>query len=280
MPGLIQSIERAAAALRLLAAPPGELSLGELGSALHLAKGTTHGIVRTLVEVGFVVQDPTTGRYRLVDPALGLGVAGGAAGSAYLDPHEVRARSMNWADPLAARTGHSVLVAVLARGANGGRASGSRDAEVVHHVFRPDGSPQRTEVGTLLPAHATALGKVLLAYSPSLAPSAPRRLTHRTITDPAALAAELRQVRTAGVATDCDEYRHGWAGLAAPVRDTGGLVVAAVGVVGHPDALGVGRAAPAPELVERVTECARHIAIELAASRAEVLRRRAGASPR
>lgn len=274
MPGLIQSIERAAAALRLLAAPPGELGLGELATALHLAKGTTHGIVRTLVDVGFVVRDETTGRYRLAEASPGLR-------SGFLDPNEVRARSMNWADPLAARTGHAVLVGVLARhgsGEGGGAGrSGQRDVEVVHHVFRPDGSAQRSEVGSLLPAHATALGKALLAFSPSLAPAAPRQLTHRTITDPALLAAELRQVRATGVATDCDEFRHGRAGVAAPVRDPAGLVVAAVGVVADPDALGSGRSFPAPDVVERVGECARHIAIELAASRAEVLRRRSSA---
>lgn len=272
MPGLIQSIERAAATLRLLAAPPGELGLGELAAALHLAKGTTHGIVRTLVDVGFVVRDETTGRYRLAEASPGLR-------SAFLDPNEVRARSMNWADPLAARTGHAVLVGVLAHSGAGdgpGR-SGDRDVEVVHHVFRPDGTAQRSEVGSLLPAHATALGKALLAFSPSLAPTAPRQLTHRTITDPAVLAAELRQVRAAGVATDSEEFRHGRAGVAAPVRGPGGLVVAAVGVVADPDALGAGRSFPAPDVVERVGECARHIAIELAASRAEVLRRLSGA---
>lgn len=67
MPGSIQSIERAAAILRTLATGSGALRLSEISAAVHLSKGTAHGILRTLVEVGFVEQDRDTGRYHLGD---------------------------------------------------------------------------------------------------------------------------------------------------------------------------------------------------------------------
>ncbi len=261
MPGSIQSIERAAAVLRLLAAPPGRLSLAQIVASLQLAKGTAHGILRTLVDVGFVAQDPATGKYLLADALLELG------GATYLDPNEIRARSMNWADPLAARTGQSVLVGVLARDTAG-------EVTVVHHVFRPDGSAQRSETGTRLPAHATALGKVLLAYSPSPGGGPLAAFTSRTVVEARALAGELRAVRAAGHAVEMEEFAPGRAAVAAPIEDTGGLVVAAVGVVGEPDALLERGRTAAPSVLARVRDCARHIAGELAQTRAELLHKR------
>ena len=58
MPGSVQSIERAAAVLRLLAVGTGRLGCVEVANALDLAKGTAHGILRTLQEVGFVAAGP------------------------------------------------------------------------------------------------------------------------------------------------------------------------------------------------------------------------------
>ncbi|MEU7746559.1 IclR family transcriptional regulator [Nonomuraea sp. NPDC049158] len=145
----IQSVERAAGILRLLASGPRELGVAELARAMGLPKGTLHGILRTLVHVGFVEQDAATGRYRLGGTLLHLG-------SSYLDVNVLRTRSLNWTDALAGRSRESVWIGTAHEGG----------VLVVHHVFRPDDSMQVLQVGTLLPAHATALGKVLLAYDP------------------------------------------------------------------------------------------------------------------
>ena len=61
MPGSIQSIERAAAVLQLLARGHGPLGVGEIAASLSLPKGTTHGILSTLRAVGFIDQDAATG---------------------------------------------------------------------------------------------------------------------------------------------------------------------------------------------------------------------------
>src|SRR5690242_16620525 len=103
MPGSIQSIERAAAILRTLATGSGPLRLAEIAASLQLPKGTAHGILRTLAEVGFVEQERNTGRYRLGDGLSELR-------SHRLDPNELRSRGMNWADPLAARSGEAVRI--------------------------------------------------------------------------------------------------------------------------------------------------------------------------
>jgi DNA-binding IclR family transcriptional regulator len=87
-------------------------------------------------------------------------------------------------------------------------------------------------IGRDVPDHASAAGKVFLAYG--VAATAPRlaRLTERTIVDPDALAAELRTVRERGYATLVDELEAGLSGVGAPVLDAGGAVVAALTVSG------------------------------------------------
>src|SRR5919201_1746382 len=205
MAGPVQSIERAAAILRLLAAGPRRLGLGEVASALGLAKGTAHGILRTLQHVDFVEQDATTGKYQLGAALLHLGTS-------YLDVNELRSRSINWADALAARSGEAVRLGTPLEGM----------VLVVHHVFRPDDTLQTLDVGALLPPHATALGKVLLAFDSGLASTLQRGelppFTHRTIVDPKLLAQVLATVRESGWAHEAEEAAPGAAGVAAPIR--------------------------------------------------------------
>ncbi|QLY30602.1 IclR family transcriptional regulator [Nocardia huaxiensis] len=250
MPGPIQSIERAAAMLRLLARGSGRMAVGEIAAALGLAKPTAHGILRTLQGVGFVDQDPVSGKYM-------LGPAMGELGGGYMDANELRSRAINRADALAARSGESVRIATLRHG----------DVTVVHHVFRPDNTEQALEVGEILPPHATALGKVLLAYDSELAASTREdelpALTHRTITDRAALNRALTEVRRTGWAGDTGEFRPDEAGIAAPVRGRGGLVVGAIGITGPIDRLCDGQLRPRASLVGQVRDAAHAVSRDL-----------------
>ena len=94
-------------------------------------------------------------------------------------------------------------------------------------------------VGSRLPAHATAMGKVLLAYlAPaqldayfSLGPLRP--VTERTIIDPSALRATLQEVRQQGWSTNDEESEKGIRTVAVPVFDRAGRVVAAMNLAGH-----------------------------------------------
>src|SRR4051794_31476105 len=146
VPGSVQAIERAAAILQVVAASGGRLGVTDIAEAVGLAKTTTHSLLRTLLFVGFVDQDRSTGRYALGSGLLRLG--------SNLDGNELRARASNWADALAARSGHAVRLATL----------DGEDVVVVHHVFRPDDSAQVLDVGGRLPT-TSALGKVLHAHS-------------------------------------------------------------------------------------------------------------------
>ncbi|MEU1722359.1 IclR family transcriptional regulator [Nonomuraea sp. NPDC005692] len=245
----IQSVERAAAILRLLASGPRQLGVAELARALGLPKGTLHGILRTLVRVGFVEQDATTGKYRLGATLLHLG-------SSYLDVNELRTRSINWADALAGRSRESAWIGTLHEG----------HVLVIHHVFRPDDSMQTLQVGTYLPTHASALGKVLLAYDPygeSLAAPPLPAYTDRTLVDAAKLEEELEQVRARGWAAEMEELTEGEVAIAAPIKDPRGLVVGAIGIRGAVERL-TADGALTMEYVSYVRDAARAITRDLA----------------
>jgi DNA-binding IclR family transcriptional regulator len=250
VPGSIQSIERAAAMLRLLGGTARPLALAELAAALGLPRPTAHGIVRTLRDVGFVEQDPDSGRYRLGSALTELGRGG-------WDHHDLRGRAMNWADSLAGSTGLAVHLGVVA----------GRSVRLVHHVFRPDGTPQRIRTGEEQPLHATALGKCLLAFAPVATPPA-RDLglhgwTGRTCVTVAALEAQLALARRRGWASETGEYEVSTGGAAVPLRASGGIVVAALGIVGPIEELyGVG-AELRPHLAEQLVNAAREISADL-----------------
>lgn len=251
MPGPIQSIERAAAVLRLLGSGP--TGLAELAGALDLPKPTVHGIVRTLCDVGFVEQDSGTGRYLLGAELTDLGRGG-------VDGNVLRSRAMNWTDQLAARSRLEVQVAVPHGDA----------VLLVHHVFRPEDSHQRLVTGELRPLHATALGKVILAHVPGTGPvrTLPlERFCVGTRTDRATLLAELDDVRSRGWAVEAGEHRPDLAAVAAPIRGNGGIAVAAVAASGPQERLLDSAGAPSPDLVHQVLHTAREVTRELAVHR-------------
>jgi len=251
MPGSVQSIERAAAVLRLLAGGTGRLGCVEVAHSLGLAKGTVHGILRTLQEVGFVDQDRATGKYRLGKGLLELTPS-------HVDTNMLRSLALNWTDALAARAGATVRIGVLDTGA----------VLVAHHGFRPDDPADALEVGARRPAHACALGKVLLAHDPSAAAVVQARplvaYTRRTCVTGRGLAAALARVRADGWALEAEELKMGTAGIAAPIRYPGGLCIAAVGISGGLEQLCDGRREPRAALLGLVQDAGRAISRELA----------------
>ncbi len=249
MTARVQSVERAAAILQLLAVEDGPTSLGQLATALGLAKATTHGLVQTLREVGFVDQDPDSGCY-----VVGTGLL--ELGSRSFDVHEVRSRAINWTDALAARSGEAAQVGVF----DGGKA------RIAHHVFRPDASMQHVQTGSAHPLHATALGKVLLAYDPRavrvLGLGELESYTYRTVTERSRLLRDLADVRDVGWAASVEEQHPGEASIAAPIRDKGGYVIAAVGIQGTVESLCDARHRPRAALAAQVVAAGRSISRE------------------
>jgi DNA-binding IclR family transcriptional regulator len=250
---MIQSVDRAVRILKALAGGPGRLGVSELSDRLGLAKGTVHGLLRTLQAHGLVEQHPDSDKYQLGPQLLQLS-------NRYLDLSELRSRSLAYSEALAGRADEAVRVGAF-------HGDGML---VVHHVFRPDTSLQILEVGSLLPLHATALGKAVLAYldqdvRDDLVGPTPTKLTGQTLVTAAALSRDLDAVRERGYAVEKEEAVLGEGGVAAPIFDRRSEAVGAIGVVGPRERV-IGRGRD-KKLGTAVIEAARGISRDLGATR-------------
>ena len=147
-------------------------------------------------------------------------------GNVYLDTLELRSKAIPWAEDLARRTGCSVRTGVLLLD----------DVVIIHHEPRPDGSRQMPKVGIVIPAHASALGKAILAFdddaaSRLLATSPLRSMTGETVTSPIELKEQLADIGSTGLAHEQDEAVLGECAVAGPVFDSSGSPVGAIGMV-------------------------------------------------
>src|SRR5579859_7292722 len=250
--GTIQSVDRAARILKVLASGPRRLGVSEIADRLELTRPTVHGLLQTLQAHGFVEQDRDSDKYQLGAGLLQLG-------NSYLDLNELRSRSLVHAERLATRADAAVRVGVMH----------GPSVVVVHHVFRPGNTLQILEVGAQLPLHASALGKAMLAFlreqeiADLLSEPLPR-LTSRTLSA-RALTDELGDVRANGFARERDEAILGESSLASAIFDHAGNAVGAIGVVGDTERI-IPRA-PAKALIAAVAEAARGISRELGAAR-------------
>ena len=249
---MIQSVVRAAEILRALRDASPRMGVTEISDRLGLAKGTVHGLLRTLEAQGLVEQDDETGKYQ-----LGMGLF--QLGNAVLENNELRSRSLVWADGLAARVQQAVRVGVL----HGDHIL------VVHHVFRPDDSVQILEVGASIPWHASALGHAVVAHLPAsrqhrLLDAELPALTGGTLTDARALEKRLAEVAAAGYAVEDQEAILGESCVAAAVFDSAGDVLGAIGVAGPAERL-VGPDGPSTDTVMAVRDSARGLSRDLGA---------------
>ncbi len=180
-----------------------------IGRALGLPKSTAHRLVSALGSRGLVERDDR-GRYRpgIALVALGLGV---------LEHEPVVAAAAPVLENSALVLGETLFLA----GARAGRLL-VLDKREGSGFLRA--SPR---VGAEIPAHATAIGKVFLAFAPhAVATTELTAYTQRTVADARALVREVARVRARGWALQLDEWIVGLAGVSAPVLLRGRLVAA------------------------------------------------------
>jgi DNA-binding IclR family transcriptional regulator len=200
--------------------PDRELSGAELARRTSLPRSTVHRLAAELTEHGLLEHTPS-GRFR-------LGMRLFELGHLALYQRGLRESASAYLADLSNATRETVHLAVL------------DDQEVVYlDIIRPSGAPNlRSRLGGRLPPTATAVGKAILAFSPSsviesvIAAGLPR-LTPYSITDTTKLIAELNNIRHAGIAFDHQEQALGTLCCAAPVFGIGNKVVAAVSVSGR-----------------------------------------------
>lgn len=217
--GVIRSVDRAVAILDLLALE-GWRTGAEVARELGVHRSTALRLLATLDRHGLVERDPRTAKYR-----LGRRVA--QLASSVRGEVDLRQVARPVCEALARELGETVTLDVL-------------DGDQIVPVEQASGSTSVMSVswlGTRSPVHCTASGKVILAFAPAQARSAVlgrplERRTQHTITDPAELEAQLREVRETGYARTFEELEVGLNAIAAPVRSAGGEVIAGLDVSG------------------------------------------------
>jgi DNA-binding IclR family transcriptional regulator len=207
------------AILELLSRSPRPLSLTQIGKELGMGKSNVHRLMQALAETRFVLRDHETGAYT---PSIKLW----ELGSAVLGKLDLRRHAERQMESLMELTGESVHLSVL-------------DGLEVVYVHKVDSeSPVRayTQIGGRVPAYCVATGKVQLAFAREhvleAACAALKQHTANTITDRGAFLKDMQKTRQRGYATNRAEWREGVWGLAAPIMDTRGFVIAAVGISG------------------------------------------------
>lgn len=235
----VGSVQRAIDVLDALAEARGELGTNEIARRTGVNVSSISRLLSTLASAGLVQHVPSTGRYRLGLRILQL--AGAARESL-----DIRGLAHPVLEELTAATGETSTLSL----------PGTHDLLTVDFVASPLSVRSVAQVGRNSVAHATAAGKVFLAWGGNLPSGELVRFTDRTISDRAALEREVARVRDKGWAQAVGEREDDLNAIAVPVLDSSGTLVAVLGVQG-----------PAG----RFTPRAMRAAIEPLVSRAEML---------
>lgn len=219
---VVQSIERASIILDVLSEYPQGLSLGHISGKTGLNKGTVHRLLSSLAFLDFARQDTETKKYSLGFKLLELG-------NRLLSQIDLRTEARPFLMELAERTKETVHLVIIDR-------FEVLYVDKVEPYAQPTGLGMVSKLGLRIPAHCSAVGKVLLAALPEekVKDMAGKRglagRTKHTITDPVKLLKHLKLVKKNGYALDDEENEIGVRCVGAPVRDQRGEVVAAISV--------------------------------------------------
>lgn len=215
----VKSAARTLDILELLGRAESALTLSEIAAELSLPKSSTYLLLQTLVHRGYLEAPTASGPFQLGIKVIEL-AGGRASRMGILQQFPPVARSVVGACQ------ETVQLAV-------------RDGTEIVYLAKQDGTrPVRlvSSVGRRLPAHCAALGKVLLASLPDTQLSTLysgysfAQMTPRTIASFDGLMREISRVRADNCAIDDEEAVEDLQCFAAPVRDAGGRVIAAISV--------------------------------------------------
>jgi IclR family transcriptional regulator, pca regulon regulatory protein len=214
----ISALAKGVSCLEAFAGEPAGLTLSEVSRRLQTNTATASRLCRTLLDLGYLRRDPHK-KYHVTPRVLRMGYS-------YVSSLPKSQLLHHCLEELSGRVRGTVNLAILDA------------AEIVYlmRIARRDHLPIEIRTGTRLPAHCTAMGKAILAFSaPALrAAVLPglvlRPLTAKTITDRTQFAAELAAVRARGFAWSDEELSVGNLSVAAPILDPHGHALAAVNV--------------------------------------------------
>lgn len=205
--------------LELLARSEGALGVSDLAAKLALGKSNVHRLLQALVELGYVQKNEPRGTYQA---SLKLWEIGTALASRL----SVKTAALDAMERLLKNTRETVHLSVL----------DGDDVVYLHKLDSPEPVRAYSEIGGRAPAHCVATGKAILAWQTALylggLAGRLQRHTPKTITDPADFLRDLERVRANGYAVNRGEWRESVWGIASPISNADGVVVAAIGVSG------------------------------------------------
>mgnify|MGYP000489128967 CR=1 FL=1 len=244
----VEALANGLAILEAFDAGHPEMTLSEVARRVSLSPATARRSLITLAELGYVGQRGK--RFHLKPRIMALG-------SAFYFAARIDELLQPDLRELVNRFGDASSVGAL----------DGCDVIYVAHVSVQRARRAAAVVGARYPAHATSMGRVLLAglseaeLDARLAGATLVPLTSQTCTDPCALRAELTRVRAAGYATTVDQLDYGITALAVPIRDAEGRTIAALNSSGY-----TGMVTPEQLIAERLPalrEAAAHIGHEI-----------------
>ncbi len=244
----VQSLDRGLAVIRAFGPGRERLSLSDVARETGLTRAAARRFLLTLVKLGYVRSDGREFSLRPRVLELGYAFLSGLAMPEIASPH---------LEELVAQVRESSSISVL-------------DGHHIVYVARVPTKRIMTvaiSVGTRFPAHATSMGRVLLAgLSPEdlekyLSEANLEALTARTVTDPARLREIVREAGRQGYAIVDQELEEGLRAIAAPIHGAGDAVIAAINLSAH--ASRVSMAAMRTQLLPALLETASRIEADL-----------------
>jgi DNA-binding IclR family transcriptional regulator len=209
------TVERAIAVLHTLAEAPGDLGNNEIARRTDINPSTVSRLLATLAADELVTRVADTGRFRLGPRLVELG-------NAALSRIDLRQLCRPHLEALTETTGETATLSIPYQ----------QGTITVDFVQSPSSVRSVAQVGRPSVAHATATGKVFLAYTGMPPPTPMAPYTSRTVTDPAELAAQLIQIGRRGWALVVGEREEDLNALAAPVLTAADVLVGVVGLQG------------------------------------------------
>ncbi|WP_428410426.1 IclR family transcriptional regulator domain-containing protein [Hyphococcus sp.] len=214
-PEYLSTLERGLSVLRAFDQSRPEMQLSEVAAVTNLSPAVARRCLNTLVKLGYVAKH---GRRFLLRPEVL------AFGWSYISSMNLETVALPFLQAVRDETGDSSSMAVLS----------AHDVLYVAHVSTMRPIRLSANVGTRFPAHATSLGKVMLAFQPEevikdyFAKASLTRFTERTVTSPKDLRNLFAKVREDGYASALDELDYGIVSVATPVFDRERRIVAAI----------------------------------------------------
>lgn len=217
---LSNSLIRGLEILRMFDASTPTLSLVEIAAKMGVSRTVPFRFLYTLQHLGYLYQDEVTKRYQLTPKVMDLGFA-------YLNTMQLPDLARPYLEKLRDQTGASAHMGIL---------DGNEVVYVARAATSTSFSTLNVMIGSRLPAHATSMGKVLLAFLSEEKMQALSENTNlpsfttQTKTMLLDLKKELEEIRKKGYAISKEEFEIGICSVAVPIFDRDGGILAAINV--------------------------------------------------